>query len=213
MKRPRRISLAQFTATLIVGVAIGIDLTIFVQTQAHQVHPSAQAGHVRDWEVYFSPQPKNGDPLLSPEMAIVRLIDMERGPGAFVHAQWYTNTSEKIRDALIRANDVGVEVRVTFDPLGSRVNGTIAPALEEAHVWVGRDPDHLRYICHAKSVITSHGVATGSYNPGDRATYGNVEELWVDHDLARIAVRDANWHVHAQRCQPPIPLTRQQGLP
>lgn len=125
---------------------------------------SAQA----DTDIYFSPNGGADD-------AIIKEIDNAK---TSVDVCIYTFTRQKIADALIKAKERGIKVRVIFDKRQSSIQHSKDEYLNEKDVPVYLDGKHK--IQHNKfAIVDGKVLITGSYNWTKSAEKGNAENLMV----------------------------------
>ncbi len=136
----------------------------------HGVKPVANA-----YEVYFCPE----DACSS---QIIRQIDKSQ---SYVYVAMYSFTLDSLADALIRAKNRGVEVKVVIEK--SQVGkGSEYERLKNAGIDVrlDRNPDYM----HNKFMIVDGKIiTTGSFNWSKHADTANDENLLIVHsqELAR----------------------------
>jgi phosphatidylserine/phosphatidylglycerophosphate/cardiolipin synthase-like enzyme len=127
--------------------------------------------------VYFSPP-------AGAAAAIVKAIDASERE---VLVQAYGFTHHAIAQALVRAQQRGVAVRVLLDMKTGKSNRDVADTLEAGHVAVREDGKHA--IAHNKvMVIDGTVVITGSFNFTNSAETKNAENTLIlkSADLAQI---------------------------
>jgi phosphatidylserine/phosphatidylglycerophosphate/cardiolipin synthase-like enzyme len=115
---------------------------------------------------------------------IIKLIDSAQ---RYVHVAVYSFTLDCIRDALIRARDRGVEVKVVMERDQAGERGSEYENLLRARVDVRLDGNP--YLMHHKfMVVDGKIVVTGSYNWSYSAEERNDENLVVisSPDIARL---------------------------
>ena len=126
--------------------------------------------------VYFTP-PANA------VTAIIKAIDASDRE---VLVQAYSFTHNGIAQALVRAHQRGVLVRVLLDKKSTSSNRFVISALQQAHIEVRQDGKHA--IAHNKvMVIDLNKVITGSFNFTNSAATRNAENFLIlkSEDLAQ----------------------------
>jgi phosphatidylserine/phosphatidylglycerophosphate/cardiolipin synthase-like enzyme len=121
---------------------------------------------------------------------IIKLIDSAQ---RYVHVAVYSFTLDCIRDALIRARDRGVEVKVVMERDQADEKGSEYESLLRAGVDVRLDGNP--YLMHHKfMVIDGKIVVTGSYNWSYGAEERNDENLVVisSPDIAKLYEAEFN---------------------
>jgi phosphatidylserine/phosphatidylglycerophosphate/cardiolipin synthase-like enzyme len=107
--------------------------------------------------------------------AVMDAIDQSQTE-VFVQAYGFTHVA--MAQALIRAHERGVNVRVLLDERSEYTNRNVIDLLREAKVLVRLDGSHA--IAHNKvMVIDAQTVVTGSYNFTNAAQSRNAENLLV----------------------------------
>lgn len=140
--------------------------------------------------VYFSPHGGCTE-------AVVAEIDRA---AQVIHVQAYSFTSRPIADALIRAHQRGIDVRVILDK-GQRGDKGQGAFVAAAGVTVLFDPVHA--IAHNKvMVIDGHRVITGSFNFTSAAEKSNAENLVVMDSVEAAAFYLENWTTHEEHSVP-----------
>jgi phosphatidylserine/phosphatidylglycerophosphate/cardiolipin synthase-like enzyme len=137
--------------------------------------------------VYFSlgTTPAINDPKFDCAKAIVDLFDQAKNT---VHVAIYSLTEPNIVDAIIRANNRGVNVEIITDAIQSK-NATQAymiRKLTQSGVNV-RVATRQKSLMHNKvAIFDSQTICTGSFNWSINAEENNDENLLVvdGHDLA-----------------------------
>lgn len=154
------------------------------------VPPVAHGREIRPGlDVYFSPHTA---PEESPTAALVRAIDAEPSE---ILCLVYSFTSSEIRDALLRAKDRGVVVRVISDRTNLNGKGSATGELQAAGIEVTYDFEHA--IQHNKvAVLGRRVVATGSFNWTSAAEKHNAENLIITVDAELAQVYAAEWGAH-----------------
>lgn len=115
---------------------------------------------------------------------IAKLIDSAE---RYVYVAIYSFTLDTLGDALIRARDRGVDVKVVIEREQAYVKGSEYERLLKAGINVRLDGN--RYLMHHKFMIVDGGVVvTGSYNWSYGAEESNDENLIVisNPDIARL---------------------------
>jgi phosphatidylserine/phosphatidylglycerophosphate/cardiolipin synthase-like enzyme len=117
-------------------------------------------------------------------LIIVNLIDSAE---KYVHVAIYSFTLDSLGDALIRARDRGVDVKVVVENEQVEVKGSEYEKLLEAGVDVRLDGN--QYLMHHKFIVVDgRVVVTGSYNWSYSAEERNDENMIVvsNPDVARL---------------------------
>ena len=115
-------------------------------------------------------------------VAIVKAIDASERE---VLVQAYGFTHNSIAQALVRAHERGVKVRVLLDQKSQSANRYVMGVLSEAQIELRQDGKHA--IAHNKvMVIDQTIVITGSFNFTNSAASRNAENFLVlkSEDLA-----------------------------
>jgi phosphatidylserine/phosphatidylglycerophosphate/cardiolipin synthase-like enzyme len=115
---------------------------------------------------------------------IIKIID---SAGKYVHVAIYSFTLDSLGDALIRARDRGVEVKVVMEWEQAEVKGSEYGRLLKAGINVRLDGN--KYLMHHKfMVVDGRMVVTGSYNWSYGAEENNDENMIVvsNPDVARL---------------------------
>jgi phosphatidylserine/phosphatidylglycerophosphate/cardiolipin synthase-like enzyme len=126
----------------------------------------------------------------------VKYIDKARHK---IYMQAYALTADPIIDALVDAQQRGVDVKVVVDLLQSRgkYERRLLPILVDGGVKVYTDSKHS--IAHNKVIIVDDTITiTGSYNFTHSAEQHNAENLVVIHDRNIAEQYRANWNQHFQ---------------
>lgn len=149
-------------------------------TWAFAASPDKAQSHEQDMSVevlgvYFTPP---ADAVV----AIVKAIDASERE---VLVQAYGFTHNSIAQALVRAHERGVKVRVLLDQKSQSANRYVMGVLSEAQIELRQDGKHA--IAHNKvMVIDQTIVITGSFNFTNSAASRNAENFLVlkSEDLA-----------------------------
>jgi phosphatidylserine/phosphatidylglycerophosphate/cardiolipin synthase-like enzyme len=115
---------------------------------------------------------------------IINLIDSAE---KYVHVAIYSFTLDSLGDALVRARDRGVEVKVVIEREQADVKGSEYERLLKAEVDVRLDGN--KYLMHHKfMIVDGEIVVTGSYNWSYGAEENNDENMIVvsNPDVARL---------------------------
>ena len=138
-------------------------------------------------QVYFSPNGGCTD-------ALVATIGQAR---RYVLVQAYSFTSMPLAQALKRAHDRGVDVRVILDKSQEHERYSDLAYLVRAGVPV--QIDHAHPIAHNKVIlIDGEIVCTGSFNLTKYAEEQNAENLLILRDPGLARIYEENWSRHAQ---------------
>jgi phosphatidylserine/phosphatidylglycerophosphate/cardiolipin synthase-like enzyme len=125
--------------------------------------------------VYFTPATNAAGP-------IVKAIDASERE---VLVQAYGFTHNAIAQALVRAHERGVKVRVLLDQKSQSSNRYVIDALADAHIELRQDGKHA--IAHNKVMVIDQSIViTGSFNFTNSAASRNAENFLVlkSEDLA-----------------------------
>jgi len=132
----------------------------------------AQAGSIR---VYFSPHGGCTD-------AILAQINQAKTE---ILIQAYYFTSPPITQAVLRAKQRGVNIKVVLDKSNRTRGDSAAPLLKDMKIPVFIDDKHA--IAHNKiMIIDNRVVITGSFNFTKKAENKNAENLLILEDLEDI---------------------------
>jgi hypothetical protein len=135
--------------------------------------------------VYFSPP-------AGAAAAIVNAIDASERE---VLVQAYGFTHHAIAQALVRAQQRGVAVRVLLDMKTGKSNRGVAEALAAGHIAVREDGKHA--IAHNKvMVIDSAVVITGSFNFTNSAETRNAENTLILKSSELAQIYKTQWAQH-----------------
>jgi phosphatidylserine/phosphatidylglycerophosphate/cardiolipin synthase-like enzyme len=127
--------------------------------------------------VYFTPP-------AGPAQAIIAQIDHSERE---VLVQAYGFTHRSIAQALARAQQRGVDVRVLVDAKSEAQNHAVLALLEDAQVHLRADGQHA--IAHNKLMLIDEAVViTGSFNFTNAAESRNAENLLIlqSHELSQV---------------------------
>jgi len=140
---------------------------VFLSAQAQSQTPSE--GMTADvLGVYFTP-PGNA------ATAIVKAIDASERE---VLVQAYGFTHNAIAQALVRAHQRDVKVRVLLDQKSQMSNRYVIGLLNDADIAVRQDGKHA--IAHNKVMVIDHAVViTGSFNFTNSAVIRNAENVLI----------------------------------
>ena len=142
------------------------------------------------WALYFSPQGGCTE-------AIVTAVGLARKS---LHIEAYIFTSQPILQAVIAAQNRGVEVAVILDAAGAEDKFSVLHSLLAAQVptWI----DSAYKIAHNKiMIIDGETVLTGSFDFTRSAEKDNAENLLVIRDQALAAHYEANFQEHLRHSQ------------
>lgn len=122
-------------------------------------------------EVYFCPRD-------SCDSAIIRTVDSAHSK---IYCAIYIFTLDTIADALVRAGQRGVDVKLVIESQQAQNIGAEYPKLKLAGVNVKLDSNPA--LMHHKFCIVDDAIViTGSYNWSDQATNKNNENLLILHN-------------------------------
>lgn len=153
---------------------------LFICLFSFMASPAMSQSHAQDMNVevlgvYFTP-PANAS------TAIVKAIDASERE---VLVQAYGFTHNEIAQALVRAHERGVRVRVLLDQKTQSSNRYVISVLNDAHIELRQDGKHA--IAHNKVMVIDQSVViTGSFNFTNSAATRNAENFLVlkSEDLA-----------------------------
>jgi phosphatidylserine/phosphatidylglycerophosphate/cardiolipin synthase-like enzyme len=135
--------------------------------------------------VYFTP-PANA------AAAIIKAIDASERE---VLVQAYGFTHNGIAQALVRAHQRGVRVRVLLDQKSFSTNGYVIGVLENDQIDLRHDGKHA--IAHNKvMVIDDSIVITGSFNFTNSAATRNAENFLILRSAGLAQRYKSVWHEH-----------------
>ena len=135
--------------------------------------------------VYFSPP-------AGAATAIVKAIDASERE---VLVQAYGFTHHAIAQALVRAQQRGVTVRVLLDMKTGKSNRDVAQALEAGHVAMREDGKHA--IAHNKVMVIDEAVViTGSFNFTNSAETRNAENVLILKSVDLAHTYKTQWAQH-----------------
>jgi phosphatidylserine/phosphatidylglycerophosphate/cardiolipin synthase-like enzyme len=153
---------------------------LFACTWVFAALPAKAQSHEQDMSVevlgvYFTP-PANA------VVAIVKAIDASERE---VLVQAYGFTHNSIAQALVRAHERGVKVRVLLDQKSQSSNRYVMGVLTDAQIELRQDGKHA--IAHNKVMVIDQAIViTGSFNFTNSAASRNAENFLVlkSEDLA-----------------------------
>lgn len=134
-------------------------------------------------DTYFCPEDECATKLISQ-------IDSSKSS---IYVAIYSFTHDEISDALIRAHQRGVEVKVVFDYDQSKNDYSDDEKLSQAGIAIKRR-DGSGYMHNKFAVIDGNVVATGSFNYSENANTKNDENLLIifSSDLAERFLNEFN---------------------
>ena len=151
----------KFFVSLLIGLLSGVCSWAWAQ-------PNQDAMTAEVLGVYFTP-PANA------AAAIVKAIDDSERE---VLVQAYGFTHNAIAQALIRAHQRGVEVRVLLDRKSQSSNRYVMEVLSDAQIELRQDDKHA--IAHNKVMVIDRAIViTGSFNFTNSASTRNAENFLV----------------------------------
>jgi phosphatidylserine/phosphatidylglycerophosphate/cardiolipin synthase-like enzyme len=182
--------------TLSIAIIL-LSLTIFQFVsflKEQNGHDVAQAASINEpaqvLGVYFTP-PKGA------AQAIVNAIDASQKQ---VLVQAYSFTHNAIAQALARAKERGVDVKVILDAKSANGNRYVIGVLESANVAIRSDANHA--ISHNKvMVIDNEIVITGSFNFTNSAEQRNAENFLILKSINLAKSYKENWQNHWDHSQ------------
>lgn len=143
-----------------------------------------ESGPSSEIEVHFSPHG-------GCEIAIVKHIDDARSS---IFVQAYSFTSRPIGDALVRAHQRHVDVRIVLDR-SDRASNSLVDEMVAAGIPTAVDSKHA--IAHSKVMVLDRAVVeTGSFNFSQAAENANVENCLFIPDRKLAEQYIANWQHH-----------------
>ena len=144
---------------------LGVSVTLATPAVASQASTGIQ---VEVLGVYFTPP-------TDAAAAIVQAID---GSEREVLVQAYGFTHNAIAQALVRAHQRGVAVRVLLDKKSQTSNGYVMGVLAHAQIELRQDGKHA--IAHNKVMVIDEAIViTGSFNFTNSAASRNAENFLV----------------------------------
>ena len=156
-----------FFLILVVAVAIGFAIRHFLS----RPHTSIE----QLWDIYFS-DVQSGENSGSLEKTLVTKLRLAL---VSIDAALYHLESTPISEALVKAHNRGVKVRVFTENRNSEEE-TITQ-LQNAGILVRDDGDEDGYMHHKFFVIDNRYVWTGSYNTTYNGAYKNDNNvIWID---------------------------------
>jgi len=177
---------------ILLAMLVVVLVAVVAGRQVPMLHPAP--GRMPRVEVYFSP----GGGCTE---AVVREI---RAAGHSILVQAYSFTSTEIAQALIDAQQRGVDVKVLMDKEQTTEPFSVADTLRDAGVPLRTDALHPH--AHNKVMILDDAVViTGSFNFTHQAEHGNAENLLVIRDRALAARYRENWQEHARHSVAVLP--------
>ena len=138
--------------------------------------PSTMAIQAEVMGVYFSPSPHAAQ-------AVIQTVDASQRE---VLVEAYGFTHHGIAQALVRAHQRGVLVRVVMDAKSANSNRYVTEVLQQENIAVRQDNKHA--IAHNKVMLIDESVViTGSFNFTNSAATRNAENVLVlkSSDLAQ----------------------------
>lgn len=142
--------------------------TAWFTASAVHAQSDAEGVNAQVLGVYFAPSPHVAT-------AIVKAIDASEHE---VLVQAYGFTHNAIAQALVRAHQRGVTVRVLLDRKSQNANRYVVDLLTDADIAVREDGKHA--IAHNKVMVIDQGtVITGSFNFTHSAATRNAENYLV----------------------------------
>ena len=172
---------------LLIGVMVFQALNLM---QEHNLWGNVKADPLTDASVqvlgvYFSPP-------AGASAAIVHAIDASQRE---VLVQAYGFTHNAIAQALLRANDRGVSVRVLLDQKSDHTNRYVIDLFNQAQVTMRSDGKHA--IAHNKvMVIDDSVVITGSFNFTNSAETRNAENFLILKSSDLASQYKSQWKSH-----------------
>ena len=122
----------------------------------------------------------------SPQQGATALVVQTIGEATkSIRVAAYSFTSQPIADALVAANDDGIDVEVVLDKSQRTGRGTLLPFLLEHHVPT-RINDHYRIMHNKFMIIDGKVLQTGSFNYTKSAERSNAENVLVIHRNRKI---------------------------
>lgn len=135
--------------------------------------------------VYFTP-------VENAAAAIVEAIDASERE---VLVQAYGFTHNAIAQALVRAHQRGVVVRVLLDRKSQGSNRYVMHVLTDAQIALRQDGQHA--IAHNKVMVIDHAIViTGSFNFTNSASSRNAENLLVLKSVDLAEKYSVQWQHH-----------------
>jgi phosphatidylserine/phosphatidylglycerophosphate/cardiolipin synthase-like enzyme len=135
--------------------------------------------------VYFSPSPHVAQ-------AIIQTVDASQRE-VLVAAYGFTHNG--IAQALVRAHQRGVDVRVVMDAKSANSNRYVTEVLQQENIAIRQDDKHA--IAHNKVMVIDESlVITGSFNFTNSAATRNAENVLVLKSSELAQRYKADWLKH-----------------
>lgn len=122
-------------------------------------------------KVYFSPE--QGENILS------ILQEAIQGAKERIYILIYSFTLDELADALIKAKDRGIEVKIIMDKTQAEGSSSVDERLREAGINVKIQGGSKGGYMHIKMMVVDDMLMTGSYNWSGNATNKNDENFLV----------------------------------
>ena len=167
-------------ALLLLGAALGIasvayqpqllaSLPIPTETPLPAIDP-VRAGTI---QLFLCPQ----------DQCAEHLIQLIGSAEESVHVMIYSFTKREIAEALVKAKQGGIEVRVLMDSLQSKNKYSQLAFLQENGIPVKiLDPPGTAIFHDKVSIVDGKAVSTGSFNYTENADEGSAENLVILYD-------------------------------
>jgi phosphatidylserine/phosphatidylglycerophosphate/cardiolipin synthase-like enzyme len=185
---------------LLAGFAVGFavssrtqtstNLTVTMQTTRIQTVTSLSqqvvSGNLVEY-CFSSPQPPHGD-------CASRLVYWFGQANTSIHIMIYSFTLDNVGDALVQANQRGVDVKIAWDKSEVNVEGSEYQKLKNAGIEIRIDHEPSIALLHDKvAIIDSHIIITGSFNWSSNANLNNRENLVVIDSTTWAAAYEQNF--------------------
>lgn len=166
---------------------LGTGCAFFSPSQAPPLIPSGEKAQI---QAYFSP----GGQCTEKIIAAIHSAESS------IYVMAYAFTSPSIAQALTRAYERGVSVKILIDRSQLKAKHSQLSSLLQKGIPIFIDP--ATGIAHNKVMIFDEkSVLTGSFNFSQAAETKNAENLLLIHDAALAQVYKNNWEERAQQAR------------
>lgn len=125
--------------------------------------------------------------------ATALVVKTIKGAKKSVHVAAYSFTSQPIADALVAAQEKGVDVKIILDKSQRKGRGTLAPFLDAHHIPT-RINSHYAIMHNKFMIIDGKILELGSFNYTKAAETKNAENvLVIRHNRKVIADYNLQW--------------------
>jgi phosphatidylserine/phosphatidylglycerophosphate/cardiolipin synthase-like enzyme len=136
---------------------------------------------------FSSPQPPHGD-------CASRLVYWFGQANISIHVMIYSFTLDNVGDALVKAKQRGVDVKIAWDKTEVNVQGSEYQKLKNAGIDIRIDRETGIALLHDKvAIIDSRIIITGSFNWSANANLNNRENLVVINSTTWAAAYERNF--------------------